>query len=311
MRHTTALGLALAALPATAFAAAPDGWAPLLSAQELAEIRDSGAELTIIRVTGDHAAGHIPGSVYSPYGAWRGSADNPGALLPVSEYQAEAARIGVQADTPTVVVHDGASPTDMGAAARVYWTLKSLGVQDLALLNGGYDAWEAAELPTETGTTDPAPSEFTAEWTDDWYIPTDEVVAMVESGDARLIDGRPQSFFEGLTWSIARPGTVQGAENLQFAQFFEGDKMVDPTRVKAIAAAQGLQDAPVTVSFCNTGHWAAINWFALSELAEVDNTRLYAASMAEYTAEGHALDNAPGRLSYLWLSTKRWVADLF
>jgi thiosulfate/3-mercaptopyruvate sulfurtransferase len=46
--------------------------------------------------------------------------------------------LGIEADTPVVVVHAGANQTDMGAAARVYWTLKSLGVQDLALLNGGF-----------------------------------------------------------------------------------------------------------------------------------------------------------------------------
>jgi thiosulfate/3-mercaptopyruvate sulfurtransferase len=65
------------------------------------------------------------------------------------------------------------------------------------------------------------------------------------------------------------------------------------------------------VSFCNTGHWAALNWFALSEVAELEGVRLYAAGMAEYTQQGHALDNEPSRVAYLWLSTKRWVEGFF
>jgi thiosulfate/3-mercaptopyruvate sulfurtransferase len=310
MFRTTALTLTLAALP-TLTLAAPDDWQPLLSTSDLAAMLDRGEDIHIIRVTGDFEAGHIPGAVHSPYGNWRAGPTNPGAILPELEYESEAVRVGVTADRPTVIVHNGDSPSDMGAAARVYWTLKSLGVEDLALLNGGYQAWAAAELPTATGTVTPTESDFYAEWRDDWYIPTSEVVKLVESGDARLMDSRPSGFFEGLTWSIARPGTVRGAESLEFSDFFDGNLMVGPERAREIAVAQGLQDAPVTVSFCNTGHWAALNWFALSELAEVPNTRLYAESMAEYTIHGHALDNEPSRVAYLWLSTKRWVTGLF
>jgi thiosulfate/3-mercaptopyruvate sulfurtransferase len=310
MLRKTALTLTIATLPTLALAA-PDGWKPLLSPAELSALLDQGEEIHIIRVTGDFAAGHIPGAVFSPYENWRAGPTNPGAILPELEYEAEAVRVGVTAERPTVIVHDGASPSDMGAAARVYWTLKSLGVEDLALLNGGYQAWAKAELPTATGEVTPTESDFYAEWRDDWYIPTSEVAALVESGDARLLDSRPEGFFQGVAWSIARPGTIRSAENLQFSAFFEDGLMVTPERARAIAAEQGLQDAPITVSFCNTGHWAALNWFALSELAEVPNTRLYAESMAEYTIHGHALDNEPSRMAYLWLSTKRWVTGLF
>lgn len=310
MLRKTALTLTLTALPGFALAA-PEGWQPLLAPSDLSAMLDRSEDIHIIRVTGDFEAGHIPGAVFSPYTEWRAGPTNPGALKPELEYESEAVRVGVTADRPTVVVHNGDSPSDMGAAARVYWTLKSLGVQDLALLNGGYQAWAKAGLPTAKGEVTPVESDFYAEWRDDWYIPTSEVVALVDSGEARLVDSRPEGFFAGISWSIARPGTIRSAENLQFSQFFEDGLMVAPERARAIAAEQGLQDAPVTVSFCNTGHWAAINWFALSELAEVPNTRLYAESMAEYTIHGHALDNEPSRVAYLWLSTKRWVNGLF
>ncbi|MEL6481756.1 MAG: sulfurtransferase, partial [Pseudomonadota bacterium] len=40
------------------------------------------------------------------------------------------------------------------------------------------------------------------------------------------------------------------------------------------------------VSFCNTGHWAASNWFALSEIAEIEDVRLYPESMVGWHATG-------------------------
>ena len=52
------------------------------------------------------------------------------------------------------------------------------------------------------------------------------------------------------------------------------------------------------------GHWASIDWFALSERAGVDNTRLYAESMAEWTRKDGAVDNAPGRVRYYWMVSR-------
>ncbi|MBR3370788.1 MAG: sulfurtransferase [Rhodobacteraceae bacterium] len=309
LRHT-ALTLTLSALPTLAFAA-PQDWSPLLEPAQLAAYLDSNEDIRVIHVTGDFDQGHIPGSAFSPYAEWRGGPNNPGALRAELDYEMEATRVGITADVPTVIVHAGTNPSDMGAAARVYWTLKSLGVQDLALLNGGFAAWAEAGLPVSTQAVEPTVSDFVGEWSNEWYISTAEVAELVDSGDARLVDSRPEGFFQGLTWSIARPGTVRGAENLEFSDFFEGNRMIDADRAREIAAQQGLTDAPITVSFCNTGHWAALNWFALSELAEVDNTRLYAESMAEYAASGNSLDNEPSRIGYLWMSTKRWVDGLF
>jgi thiosulfate/3-mercaptopyruvate sulfurtransferase len=65
------------------------------------------------------------------------------------------------------------------------------------------------------------------------------------------------------------------------------------------------------VSFCNTGHWAAINWFALSELAGVENTRLYAESVVEWTQAGYPLMNQPSRLGHYWNLISAWFNGLF
>lgn len=307
----SAIALA-AALPGAALAEAPEGWAPLLQPSELAEILDSAEQdVRIIRISGDYAAGHIPGAVQSAYGDWRGPSENPGALRDIEHFRDLVQSLGVSAQTPVVVVHQGANPTDMGTAARVYWTLKSLGVEDLALLNGGFAAWQAADLPVSTDTPEIARTDYAPEFDNTWRITTAEVEQAVEAGDARLIDARPEGFFEGLTWSIANPGTIPGAGNLTYDVWFEGNDMVGPEGAARIAAEYDQTDAPMTVSFCNTGHWAAINWFALSELAEVDNTRLYAESMAEWTAGDHELMNEPGRMTYYWRSTTRWLGDLF
>jgi thiosulfate/3-mercaptopyruvate sulfurtransferase len=309
--NLSAAALSVALLPGLALAA-PEGWAPLLEPTELSALLDQhGDAIRVIHVSGDYAAGHIPGAGWSPYATWRSGPANPGALRDVDHLQAVVRDLGIEADTPVVVIHSGANSTDMGTAARVYWTLKSLGVQDLALLNGGFAGWAQAGLPVDTTPASFIPSDFTAVWTDTWRVTTDEVTQLASSGDARLLDARPQSFFQGLQWSIAAPGTIRGADNLTYEDFFDGTRMLGAERVRDIAAQHGFTDGALTVSFCNTGHWAAINWFALSEVAEVPDTRLYAESMAEYAALDLPLDNAPNRVVYYWRATSRWVSDLF
>ncbi len=308
LRKTAASVIALT-LPAAALAT-PEGWSPLLEPAELSAILEVQDDVRVIHVTGA-ADQLIPGATFSPYADWRGPSDNPGALRDPSDFAATAGALGIDADTPVVVVHGGANASDMGAAARVYWTLQSLGVQDLALLNGGFAAWDAAGLPTTDTPAEITPVEFAAEWSDDWRVSTDEVIAMIDTGEARIIDSRPRGFFDGVQWSIARPGTIRGAENVTFAEFMNDARMIDADAARAVAADAGLTDAPLTVSFCNTGHWAAINWFALSELAGIDNTRLYPESMAEFGASGGLLDNEPSRIAYLWHSARNWVSGLF
>ena len=311
MRIPAILGAAaVASLLATSALAAPEGWAPLLEPQELNSILETNEDVRVIRVSGAYNEGHIPGAVESAYAEWRGPAENPGALRDLAHFTDLVQELGIEADTPVVVVHQGSDQTDMGTAARVYWTLKSLGVEDLALLNGGFEAWKKAGLPVETDVVEVAASGFEPRWSDEWRVTTSEVEQLVETGDARLIDARPENFFQGLMWTIADPGTLPGAGNLTYDKWFEGERMVGPDEAARIAAEYGQDEAPVTVSFCNTGHWAAINWFALSELAGIEDTKLYAESMAEWTMAERPVANQPSAVTYYWLSTKRWVADL-
>ena len=53
-------------------------------------------------------------------------------------------------------------------------------------------------------------------------------------------------------------------------------------RLAKEAGVEAGTDRPIA-SFCNTGHWAATNWFALSEVAGIPNVKLYPESMVGWT----------------------------
>lgn len=258
--------------------------------------------------------GHIPGALPAPYSKWRGPKNNPGQLPSEEALTAVVRAIGVEAATPVVVVYEGANATDFGAAARVYWTLKAAGVRELSILNGGMKAWRAASLPLTTEPSAVAPSTFTVKL-DPKYVATQQEVAGVLGRDnVRLLDARPAAFFFGETrhTAAATPGTLVGAKNVDHAVWFaKGSGALLPAAdVRRIAAESGVELDQPTVSFCNTGHWAATNWFVLSEVLGQKDVKLYPESMAGWSQAGLPMANVPSRLAQFWLQLKEATGNL-
>ncbi|MEX1235538.1 MAG: rhodanese-like domain-containing protein [Roseovarius sp.] len=303
MKILAPAALALASLVAPAFA--QNTFGPLVAPDALNAQLEEDAPL-ILDIRGDaYAEGHIPGAVSAPYAAFRGPSDNPGQLIPEDQLEATLQGFGVTMDRPVAIVHEGDSDTDFGAAARVYWTLKSSGLTQLAIVNGGMQAWEASDLPLMTGTLAPTPSDIEITWTDKWLATTDEVASVVNGEDeATLVDARPASFFEGKQGHGAaeRPGTLPGARNVIHSDFFEGEggtQIVNAAKAREIYTSLGLESDQPILSFCNTGHWAATDWFALSELAGVENVKLYPESMVGYSKTDNEMANVPGLIKNL------------
>lgn len=312
MKHLAFATVAAAlSLQAAAFAQDFADFGPLISVQDLAATQAEVDPLVIdIRAGNDdgYAGGHIAGAVSAPYGLFRGPAENPGQLVPEDKLTEVLRSLGVTADRPTVVVHQGANETDFGAAARVYWTLKSSGVSHLAILNGGVNAWTEAGEPLETAAVTPTPSDITVSFSDQWLATSDEVLAVVNGEeDALLLDARPEEFWSGQTShaAAAKPGTLPQSKYFTHSSWFGGGPViVDAEAARDLAAQQGFTGESEIVSFCNTGHWAATNWFALSELAGIENVKLYPESMVGWSNKGYEMANVPGLLQNLWTQIK-------
>ncbi|MEM9640410.1 MAG: rhodanese-like domain-containing protein [Pseudomonadota bacterium] len=253
----------------------------------------AGIQILDIRGAEDFAAGHIPGAANTPYGLYRGPKDNPGRVPDLAALEAVLSTAGLVQDQPVLVVHQGKNATDFGSAARVYWTLKSAGFASLSILNGGFDAWAPGNTPV-TGASTPEPSNITLSWSGKWMIDAEGVESVVAGeSEAVLLDARPEAFFKGEQkhGAAREAGTLAGALNIVHSTWFQsGTPRVDApddmiTQIQTIAADA---NAPL-VSFCNTGHWAATNWFAASELAGVEGVKLYPESMVGWTGLGNAV----------------------
>ena len=251
--------------------------------------------------------GHIAGAQHAPYAKWRGPAESPGKLPSQDALTVLIQQLGIDRSTPVVVVYEGKSSTDFGSAPRVYWTLKAAGVPTLSVLNGGMTAWRAAGLPVSTETSPRSPSKFEVTLDRRLIATRDEVAQAVGDRSARLVDARPAAFFAGETRHPAAkaPGTIVGAKNISHDVWFTKDaKLLPPEDIKRVAQQNQVDTSQPTISFCNTGHWAATNWFVLSELLGQKDVKLYPESVVEWSNAGLAMDNVPSRLHQFWLQLK-------
>ena len=312
--RSAALAAAVALLPALAWAQ------PLVTPAELSA-RLAQPQLRVIDIRSGGAVGktpfdvgHIAGALAAPYPKWRGPKENPGALPSDTVLTEFVQSLGIDATTPVVVIYEGADATDFGGAARVYWTLKAAGIPKLSILNGGMAAWRAAKLPTTTDVRRVPRSSHVVRIDRSLVATQQEVAAAIGRNDVRLLDARPAPYFHGETRHPAAklPGTLVSARNVDHAVWFaDGSAALLPAAdIRRIAQQHGIQTDQPTVSFCNTGHWAATNWFVLSEVLAQRDVKLYPESMVAWSNAGLPMTNVPNRVQQFWLQLKEAAGNL-
>jgi thiosulfate/3-mercaptopyruvate sulfurtransferase len=250
----------------------------------------------------DYLKGHIPGAVFTDYAkdGWREkSAGGVQGMMPAPEkLERLIGSLGIDNQTHVVLIPEGRSAQDVGAATRVYWTMKVLGHDLVSILDGGYTAW-AAEVgkdkkplnPIETADQKPAAKVFKAKVRKDWMVVKADVEKAMADKEP-LVDSRPQDFYLGLTKSPAakRAGTLPGAISLPESWLTQnnGGKFRPRKQLAQLYQVAGVPVSGKQINFCNTGHWASLSWFVAHEILGNKEARMYDGSLAEWTQDPRA-----------------------
>jgi thiosulfate/3-mercaptopyruvate sulfurtransferase len=234
---------------------------------------------------------YIANAVVAPYASagWRTEVDGvPGQIPPEAEIAELIGNLGINGDDHVVIVPWGTDSSEFGGATRVYWTFKYLGHNDVSILDGGWRQYDAQGGERVAEAAKPVPVEFPYEIQPQLRATTPDVQAALEKG-TKLIDGRPNEQFVGQSKSpvVRVAGTIPGAVNIPHSTLYSGEyaSFALPGTIATLAQGVGLAEGEENIVFCNTGHWASIAWFALSEVAGNKNTAMYDGSMAEWAAD--------------------------
>ena len=188
--------------------------------------------------------GHLPGARFVDLD--RDLAGPPGAggrhpLPDADAFQAAMRRASVNDGRPVVVYDEN----DSMAAARAWWLLRYFGHQQVQVLDGGYQAWLAADEPIETGPAPaPPPGTFTAQ---PGHLPLlDAAGAARVAREGVLLDARAAERYRGEV-EPADPvaGHIPAAVSAPTTgNLGPGGRFLDPEALRARFTGLGVPAAP-------------------------------------------------------------------
>lgn len=234
-----------------------------------------------------YAEGHIPGAAFlhcdrDLSGATTGS--NGRHPLPAPDkLAARLGEIGIGPHTQVVVYDDAQGMI----AGRLWWLLRWLGHENVAVLDGGLQAWQAANGALTAELPQRPPASFVAKVCDA-MVDADYVQAFLQTSRMHLVDARSPDRYRGENETIdPLGGHIPGAVNRFFRDNLQADGCFKPAaalRAEWLAVLAGAAPASV-VHQCGSGVSACHNMLAM-EIAGLSGSRLYAGSWSEWCADG-------------------------
>ncbi len=205
--------------------------------------------------------------------------------FPTTDIFASAARrLGINRDS-RVVIYDNQG---IYSAPRAWWIFKSMGVEQVAVLDGGLPQWLAQgyEVVAELASP-PVAGNVCAQYNDSHIINSQQLLAQLQQPEACIIDVRSAERFAGKAPEPrpgVRSGHIPGSINIPFANVLDGNRYKTATQLRALFAQQ-LPALPESLVFsCGSGITACIVLLA-AVIAGFDQPVLYDGSWAEWGSD--------------------------
>jgi len=248
-----------------------------------------------------YAAGHIPHALYAhldqDLSAPRTARSGRHPLPTVAALADTFSRFGIDERVQVIAYDQGPG----AFAARLWWLLRWLGHAQVAVLNGGFAAWERAGLPLARDSEPRTPRRFAARPDPRAVVSSGEVAELLSSGTLRsgqrlLIDARSADRFAGENETLDPvAGHIPGARNHHFADNLDAHgRFLEPAQLRQSwePTLRGAA-APELIAMCGSGVTACHNLLAL-EAAGLSGARLYAGSWSEWISDpAHPIARGP------------------
>lgn len=265
---------------------------PLASTNRLAKSLDDPKLVIIdIRTSDTYQGGHIPHAINVPFRSW--VVTRQGLLLELPEVKVLFKTIGaagIKSDSRVVVVNKVDIHHDIADATRVACTLLYAGVNNVAVLNGGYNKWLKERRPVSDKMVKPKPLAYKSELNKATFVTKEYVTKKL--GKSAIIDSRTPDEFFGVTQDLftEKPGHIPGAICLPAPWVWTEEGTYKSIReIREMAAGVvGRDKSREIIVYCGVGGYSSTWCFLLRELLGYTNVKIYDGAAQEWTADPKA-----------------------
>ena len=236
-----------------------------------------------------YAAGHIPNAVNVPFSKFRKLWNDPLSTPSEQDFTKLIQSMGLSYDRPVVLVHSSGAKGNFGFATFAYWTLKTAGFTNMAILNGGIAEWKASGGEMSKEKVKIVKSDTQAFINDEWLATHEDVDAVLDgTSTAQLLDARPLH-------QIMEDASLEGSFTLNAEDLVAGKngQAADDLSIFMKIKQAGLDwEYDEVITYCNNGALATVDWFMANEIAGIPNVKVYGHSLkARRKAEKARLKN--------------------
>jgi thiosulfate/3-mercaptopyruvate sulfurtransferase len=275
-------------------------WLAAHAGEPRVKIVDAGFRMPGVTPTAAEAyrAAHIPGATFFDIdGIANHDTSLPHMLPGPAGFAAAMAELGIGSDD-LIVLYDTAG---IMGAARAWWMLRSFGHRQAVILDGGLAVWRREGRPvTDTLATPAATAPFEARFNPALVRDRGQILDIVRSGGAQIVDARAAARFTGETpepRAGLRQGHIPGSRNLDHAALIDPATglVKSPEAIKALFEDAGLDPAEPIVASCGSGVSACVLAFGLALIGRQD-VPVYDGSWTEWGAPGPLpIETGPAR----------------
>lgn len=235
----------------------------------------------------EYTTSHVPGAVFvdvdSELAGTKTGKNGRHPLPPVDALVPTFGSLGIAAGVQVVAYDQEAGMY----ASRLWWLLRWLGHDAVAVMDGGFARWVAEGRPTACGPELRAARTFTGTPRPEMVVDAAGVAAMLDGDEGRLVDARAPERYRGDVEPIDRVGGhIPGALSHFFRRNVDEQGRFLPVESLKARWAQTLRGTPPgrVVCYCGSGITAAHNLLAL-EHAGLPGARLYPGSWSEWSSD--------------------------
>ncbi len=216
------------------------------------------------RGSDDYAKGHIPGAINLPVGkTFNQNPPRKDLIGPVHALEKLFGDAGIGQQVPVVIY-----AKKIHMAARLFWILEMMGHQNVALLDGGWDAWKKSGEAIETHTPAVTPVRFEAHINKERLATKLDVLMAMEEADIQIIDSRSPDHYTGKISRSDRFGHIPTSINLPASH-----NLVNKDGVDYFAPLEqlrenfsGVDPAQNSITYCYKGISAATDYYVMRQL---------------------------------------------